>query len=164
MTDYMFDTDALSFIINGKIRYYPSYEVFLRDVPSASQYTCAPVVGELYAGAHKKREPHKMIERIRSLLSRLVIHPFDRREAEIYGAIRAQLEQQGKRLDDMDLSIAACALAHNMTLVTGNEKPFSRIPKLRLKVIGPRSPRCVREPSDVLYQVDKRTRPKKRKS
>lgn len=48
-----------------------------------------------------------------------------------YGEIRAALESKGERLDDMDLLIAATALEHGLTLVSGNEKHFSRIKALK---------------------------------
>jgi len=35
-------------------------------------------------------------------------------------------------LDDFDLIIASCAMAHNLTLVTNNVVHFSRIDGLRL--------------------------------
>jgi tRNA(fMet)-specific endonuclease VapC len=42
------------------------------------------------------------------------------------------LEKSGSRLDDFDLTIASCALAHNLTLVTNNLKHFSRIEGLKI--------------------------------
>jgi tRNA(fMet)-specific endonuclease VapC len=49
---------------------------------------------------------------------------------ETFAGIRASLETVGAPLDDMDLLIGATALSHNLTLVTNNEKHFSRIPGL----------------------------------
>ena len=47
-----------------------------------------------------------------------------------YGKIRSALEVKGSRLDDMDILIAATALERNLTLITANERHFSRIPDL----------------------------------
>jgi tRNA(fMet)-specific endonuclease VapC len=47
---------------------------------------------------------------------------------ETFAGIKANLETAGTPLDDMDVLIAATALSHNLTLVTNNEKHFSRIP------------------------------------
>ena len=52
--------------------------------------------------------------------------------AENFGMLKASLEKSGTRLDDFDLAIASCALAHNLTLVTNNEKHFSRIEELKI--------------------------------
>ena len=48
-----------------------------------------------------------------------------------YGTICATLEKQGRRLDDMDILIAATAVQVSVTLLTENKKHFSRIPKLK---------------------------------
>ena len=47
--------------------------------------------------------------------------------AEIYGA----LKKRGAIIGDTDILIAATALVHDLTLVTGNLDHFRRIPKLR---------------------------------
>ena len=48
-----------------------------------------------------------------------------------YGAIRAAMERHGKRLDDMDILIAATAVRESVTLLTENNRHFSRIPNLK---------------------------------
>lgn len=48
-----------------------------------------------------------------------------------YARIRAQLELEGGRLDDMNLFIAATAMAGDYTLITHNSRHFSRIPGLK---------------------------------
>jgi hypothetical protein len=42
------------------------------------------------------------------------------------------LNNSGTRLDDFDLIIASCALAHNLTLVTNSLNHFSRIEGLKI--------------------------------
>jgi predicted nucleic acid-binding protein len=46
---------------------------------------------------------------------------------EVFGLIKADLEKVGSPLDDFDLIIASCAIAHNLILVTNNTKHFKRI-------------------------------------
>jgi tRNA(fMet)-specific endonuclease VapC len=55
--------------------------------------------------------------------------------ARAYGKIRAQLEETGQMLADADLQIAATALYHDLELVTGNLRHFSRINQLRINDI-----------------------------
>ena len=43
------------------------------------------------------------------------------------------LEKSGKPIGPLDLQIAACALAHNLILVTHNMREFGRIPNLQLE-------------------------------
>ena len=58
--------------------------------------------------------------------------PIGLESTEIFGLLKAQLEIAGNRLDDFDLIIASCAMAHNLTLVTNNTKHFKRIDGLKL--------------------------------
>jgi tRNA(fMet)-specific endonuclease VapC len=50
-----------------------------------------------------------------------------------YGSIRTQLELAGTPIGGNDLLIAAQAMALDCTLVTDNEKEFSRICGLRVQ-------------------------------
>ena len=53
--------------------------------------------------------------------------PFDSPANEFYGTIRTQLELAGTPIGGNDLLVAAQALALDHTLVTDNDKEFSRI-------------------------------------
>lgn len=53
--------------------------------------------------------------------------------AEVYGPLRAQLEGEGRRLDEPDLRIASIALSRELTLVTGRVRHFSRVPGLEVE-------------------------------
>jgi tRNA(fMet)-specific endonuclease VapC len=161
MARYLFDADAMSFITGNRLQHYPEFAEFLQRTPREQQFTCAPAVGELYAGAPNYRDPAYMVTRIELVLQRLTILPLDRVAAEKYGSLRARLQKKGEMLQDMDLLIAACALTNGMTLVTGNENHFSRIRELPLWVVHPRG---VRENPDKLYQVGKKKTVKKRGS
>jgi len=49
---------------------------------------------------------------------------------ETFVSLKIKLEQQGARIDDVDLTIAATAIHLNYTLVTNNTRHFARIPDL----------------------------------
>ena len=51
--------------------------------------------------------------------------------AEIFGQIKANLYAAGKKVDDMDILIGSLAVANGMTVVTDNEKHFSRMPGIK---------------------------------
>jgi tRNA(fMet)-specific endonuclease VapC len=57
--------------------------------------------------------------------------PFDSPADEIYGLIRTQHELAGTPIRSNDLLIGAQAMALDHTLVTDNDKEFSRIDGLR---------------------------------
>jgi len=58
---------------------------------------------------------------------------FDQAAAVEYGRIRLLLESKGQPIGPMDLLLAAQAKAHDLILVTNNEKEFARIEGLRLE-------------------------------
>jgi tRNA(fMet)-specific endonuclease VapC len=55
-----------------------------------------------------------------------IIH-FDIKSAEIYAAIRAELERKGRMIGGNDLVIAATVLAHEGILITHNLDEFSHV-------------------------------------
>ena len=57
----------------------------------------------------------------------LAILPFDDRAGQTYGCVRAELERAGTPIGPLGMLIAAHALALNVTLVTNNEREFSRV-------------------------------------
>jgi tRNA(fMet)-specific endonuclease VapC len=63
----------------------------------------------------------------------LEILPYGDNAAQYYGKLRAFLEKQGTPIGSLDMLIAAHALSVNCTLVTNNEKEFSRVPHLRIE-------------------------------
>ena len=128
---YCFDTDVLSAVL----RRNPPLDIVRRlaEVPPEQQFTTAITVGELVYGAARRGSPG-LAERVRELVQSLVaVLAFDEFAAEIYGSLRAELETQGKRLDEPDLRIASIVLANDVTLVSGNERHFRRVPMLRLE-------------------------------
>jgi len=59
--------------------------------------------------------------------------PFDSPSDEFYGSMRTRLESAGPPIGGNDLLIAAQALSLDHTLVTDNDKEFSRIEGLRVE-------------------------------
>ena len=127
---YLFDTDAISQVF--KKAPVAAYVQWLKTVPPEAQFTCAPVIAELFAGAHASGTPAHFEQIRRRVIPELTVIPFAIREAEVYGKIRAELQCHGQGLADLDLMIAACAMAHGLELVTGNRRHFERIVPLGL--------------------------------
>lgn len=128
---FLFDTDAISEVL--KPRPARGYVRWLRTVPREDQFTSAVVVGELYKGAFRSREPGRHVANIESrVLPAITVLPYDGAAARVYAQIRASLEMAGRLLADADLQIAATALLHDLELVTGNLKHFARVARLRI--------------------------------
>jgi tRNA(fMet)-specific endonuclease VapC len=67
---------------------------------------------------------------LEAVLGALEILPFEKPADASYGSIRGQLERTGKPIGANDLLIAAHALTLGYTVVTDNEKEFSRVKQL----------------------------------
>ena len=131
---YLFDTDAISELL--KPRPAAGYLRWLAAVPREEQFTSAVVVGELYKGAFRSSATARHLENIENrVLPSVTVLSYDAPAARVYGEIRARLEEAGRPLADADLQIAATALLHELELVTGNVKHFSRVPRLRISSV-----------------------------
>jgi tRNA(fMet)-specific endonuclease VapC len=130
----LFDTDAISEVF--KPRPDPAYMAWLSGVPQAEQCTSAVVVGELFAGAMRRGAARRHVKNLRERVLPLVrVIPFDATTAEIYGRLRSELEDAGLPVADLDLQIGATAIAHGLTLVTGNVRHYQRMPGLVLNTV-----------------------------
>ena len=94
---------------------------------------CSVVKAELFYGAMRSNNPQRTLANQQKFLNSFVSLPFDDQAAVIYGRIRAHLATQGMPIGANDLQIAAISLAHNLTLVTHNQREFSRVPGLHLE-------------------------------
>ena len=131
---YLFDTDAISELLRP--RPLTTYIEWLSDVPREEQFTSAVVIGELYKGAYRtparQKHLHNIEQRILPAVSAL---PYDVATAKVFGQIRAKLEAAGTILPDADIQIAATAIYHDLELVSGNIRHFTRITDLKIKSI-----------------------------
>ena len=129
---FLFDTDTLSQVIRREPS--PSLLVRLAAVPRDEQFTTAITVGEMVYGAERSSRREYLLRQFESRLwPTLRILPFDRAAAEAYGSLRAELERAGTPLSEPDMRIAAIALTHDLTVVTGNVRHFSRVDGLRVE-------------------------------
>lgn len=131
---FLFDTDAISELL----RPHPAktYIKWLMKVSREEQFTSAVVIGELYKGAYRSQSCDRHLTNIEQrILPAVTVLPYDTDTAKIFGRIRAYLEETGTILPDADIQIAATALGHDLELVTGNLRHFSRISGLKLNTI-----------------------------
>lgn len=94
---------------------------------------CSVVRAELLYGARKSDRVESNLGRLRAFLAPLRSLPFDDAAADRYGAIRAQLERDGRPIGANDLMIAAIAATHDVTLVTRDTAMFDRVVGLRVE-------------------------------
>ena len=129
---FVFDTDTLSNLLRRSRS--PSLQTRMRLVPRDQQFTTAISVGELVYGALRNPRRLGLIGDYEALLwPNFEVLPFDRPSAEAYGRIRVELERAGTPLAEPDMRIAAIALSHGFTVVTGSLRHFDRVPGLKVE-------------------------------
>ena len=73
---------------------------------------------------------------IQALLSAVTILDFDTPSAEAAGDVRASLAANGRPIGPYDLLLSGVALAHGLTVITGNHEEFLRVPGLSVETWG----------------------------
>lgn len=128
---WMLDTNTCSYVMRElpasvKARFY--------QVGPENLAISTVVLAELRYGAarHPTRSALYFAE-IDNFVSRLEVLPWTTGAAEHYAELRAGLERQGQPIGNMDMLIAAHALAEDAVLVTHNTREFERVPGLRVE-------------------------------
>ena len=91
------------------------------------------VLAELRFGARASARTDENIERLNQFLQIAEIADFDDASADAYSRIRLSLRRMGKPTGEMDMLIAAVALANDAVLVTHNTKHFENVEGLVLE-------------------------------
>lgn len=125
---FLIDTDTIIYNLKGNDAVTKNLQRHFEDPIKVSVITLM----ELYFGAYKSEKVAVNLAKVRTIENSFEVIAADKGSAEIYGMLKATLEKSGTPLDDFDLIIAACAMAHNLTLVTNNTKHFSRVEGLKL--------------------------------
>ena len=126
----MLDTDICIYTIKRKpIRVLKRLEACQPGMVVMSVITFA----ELINGAKKSQHVEANLRRLNALSELIEVLPFDKDAAMAYGDVRSDLEKRGLIIGGNDLFIAAHALSLKMTLVTNNQREFSRVNGLKIE-------------------------------
>lgn len=132
---YLFDTDIISRAV--KAAPPPALIERLSRIPRALQFTTAVNAAEVYYGASRivpAARRDALVKAFEDLVfARLTVLPFDLESAKVFGRLKASLESRGLPRSEPDLRIAAVALQHGLTVVTGNIRHFAGIPGLKVE-------------------------------
>ena len=124
---YLLDTNIVSDLVRnpqGRVAQH------IRKVGEAQVCTSIIVAAELRYGAAKKSSP-RLSAQLEAVLGVLAVLPFETPADAAYGLLRTRLEQAGTPIGANDLLIAAQTLSLGSTIVTDNEKEFTRVRSLR---------------------------------
>ncbi|MGB5986415.1 MAG: type II toxin-antitoxin system VapC family toxin [Desulfobacterales bacterium] len=127
---YLIDTNICIYIMNkrpkGVIQKFKQFDPGEIGVSTIT-------VSELQYGAAKSTYQKENQLRLTEFLTPLEIAAYDEIAAQTYGAIRAQLEREGRTIGPLDLLIAAHALSLDIPLITNNPREFKRIKTLTVE-------------------------------
>jgi tRNA(fMet)-specific endonuclease VapC len=125
---YLLDTNIMSELMR-----HPAGRISDR-IAQNEQRVCTSiiVVAELKYGIVKSGS-RRFAGQLAAILGGIEVIPFETPAEVAYAELRTQLERAGRPIGGNDLLIAAHALALDLTLVTANEREFSRVPDLRIE-------------------------------
>lgn len=147
---FMLDTDTFSYLVSGR-------KPEVRD--SAAKHEgemalSAITLAEALYGARKRRSAK--LESLIGLFGEVFkVVEWTPEAASAYADVRIALEEQGLPIGELDMMIAAAALAGGYTLVTNNTRHFKRIEGLAVenwvataKRHSPTTSKTGRQPND----------------
>lgn len=129
---YLLDTNTVSFLMRGE----PAVVGRLTAQPRTEVLLPQPVIAEIEFGiARLPRSARR--SKLRSvfdlMLADMTRAPWTDDVSRTFGQIKAGLERRGTPLEDLDIAVAAHAVALGATLVTDNVSDMDRIPGLHLE-------------------------------
>lgn len=126
MKSYLVETSVIIDYLRGK----PEAVNLLNNLKGDlySSYIC---LAELYEGVFRVKNKEEMKEVIDKFFASLSsTFGVDENIAKKFGEIRADLKRRGQIIEDFDLMLAATCLANDLTLISFNQKHFSRVKDL----------------------------------
>jgi tRNA(fMet)-specific endonuclease VapC len=126
---YLLDTNTASYVIKGN---FPRVRERLLKVPMSEVGISVVTEAELRFGVARRPEAVSLKKVVEEFLLRVEILPWDSAVAHVYAELRAELEERGEPMGNMDLMIATHALAREVVLVT-NDRVFRRVKRLKLE-------------------------------
>jgi tRNA(fMet)-specific endonuclease VapC len=129
MVRFLLDTNIVSDLVR-----HPRGRIADRIAKVGEQHICTSIIvaAELRYGAAKKGSS-RLTAQLEAVLGALDVLVLEAPVDTVYGELRARLEQAGQPMGANDLLIAAHAVALGHTVVTDNEREFSRIDNLQVE-------------------------------
>jgi tRNA(fMet)-specific endonuclease VapC len=129
MTRYLLDSNIVSDLVR-----HPRGQIRDRIAEVGEQDVCTSIIvaAELRYGAAKKASL-RLAAQLETVLSAVDVLALEAPIDRVYGELRTRLEGAGRSIGANDLLIAAHALTLGHTLVTDNEREFSRVDDLRVE-------------------------------
>jgi len=126
---YLLDTKTASYVIKGN---FPRVRERLLKIPMAEVGISVVTEAELRFGVARRPESTRLKEVVGEFLLRVEVLPWNSEAAKNYAHIRAAIEKQGEPMGNLDVMIAAHAVAAAVVLVT-HDHVFRRVKGLKVE-------------------------------
>lgn len=126
---YLLDTNMASYVIKG---HFPRVRERLVKVPMAEVGISVVTEAELRFGVARKPEAKHLKLAVDEFLLRVDVLSWDSQAAQQYATLRSVLEDSGTPMGNLDMMIAAQALAAGAVLVT-HDRVFHRVKRLKIE-------------------------------
>jgi tRNA(fMet)-specific endonuclease VapC len=126
---YLLDTNTASYIIKGN---FPRVRERLLRIAMTDVGLSVITEAELRFGVARRPDASKLQMAVEEFLLRVDLLPWDSLAAQHHARLRANLEAHGEPMGNMDMMIAAQALAVQAVLVT-SDRVFRRVKGLQLE-------------------------------
>ena len=126
---YLLDTNTASYVIKGN---FPRVRERLLKVPMPEVGISVVTEAELRFGVARRPEAATLKKVVEEFLLRVEVLPWNSDAAQHYARIRTSLEKEGEPMGNLDLMIAAQALATDAVLVT-HDRVFRRVKGLKVE-------------------------------
>ncbi len=126
---YLLDTNIASYVIKGNVAHVREN---LRRVPMSDVGISAVTEAELRFGVARKPQATRLELAVQEFLLRVEILAWDSAAARYYAILRSALEDSGTPMGNLDIMIAAQALAADAILVS-HDRVFHRVKHLKVE-------------------------------
>jgi tRNA(fMet)-specific endonuclease VapC len=126
---YLLDTNTVSYIIKGN---FPRVRERLLEVPMSEVGISAITEAELHFGVARLPQAARLGIVVEEFLMRVEVLVWNSAAAQQYASLRASLEAHGEPMGNLDLMIAAQALAAGAILVS-KDRVFRRVKGLEIE-------------------------------
>lgn len=124
---FLLDTNTVSYIARGRSR---AARMRLERLATDEKACISTITeAEIRYGLARRPQAHELRAAVEGLLFKFQILPWGSNDAAAYGELRAGLEAKGITLAELDMLIAAQAIAYGAVLVT-TDRAFSHVAAL----------------------------------
>lgn len=134
---YLLDTDTIIYSLMGIPAIVENMRAHAADPKAISVIT----YGELVYGAEKSQKISQNLAKVHRIREIFPVIELSCSIMDTFGSLKAELGRNGEVVDDFDLIIAATAITMGYSVVSNNEKHFSKIHDLSLEnwtIVGDR--------------------------